>query len=31
MISYSPSYITEDEAWMVIHYLRTFTKKAGTG
>ena len=31
MISYSPSYITEDEAWMVIHYLRTFTKKAGIG
>ncbi|HLB02118.1 MAG TPA: c-type cytochrome [Nitrospiria bacterium] len=31
MISYSPSYITEDEAWMVIHYLRTFTKKPGTG
>ncbi|MFI5304614.1 MAG: c-type cytochrome [Nitrospiria bacterium] len=27
MFSYSPAYITEDEAWMVIRYLRTIPKK----
>ena len=31
MFSYSPSVITEEETWMVIHYLRTLPQKAGTG
>jgi mono/diheme cytochrome c family protein len=31
MFSYAPSIITEEEAWMVIHYLRTFPQRAGTG
>lgn len=30
MFSYSPSIITEDEAWKVIHYLRTLPTRAGT-
>lgn len=29
MFSYSPSIITEDEAWKVIHYLRTLPTRAG--
>jgi len=27
MFSYSPAYITEEEAWMVIRYLRTIPKE----
>jgi mono/diheme cytochrome c family protein len=30
MFSYAPSIITEEEAWKVIHYLRTLPTKAGT-
>ena len=30
MFSYSPSVITEDEAWKVIHYLRTLPNRSPT-
>ncbi len=31
MFSYSPSVITEEEAWKVIHYLRTLTPEQAAG
>jgi mono/diheme cytochrome c family protein len=30
MFSYAPRMISEEEAWMVIHYIRTLKEKEGT-